>query len=176
MRVLVALVTASIALAQFPYGTDPGLGPLYPIKRDGKWGYMDRQGSPIIQPQFALASPFYNGLAAVSIGGKFGFIDERGQVQIPPRFDDAGKFSGKLAPVRLGRRWGFIDASGRMVVEPQFQAAASFHDGLARVLVWERLDCGKQEFTKDNAKEEEFTFQKRGLRALLGPQSEARLC
>ena len=160
MRVLAALVTTSVALGQFLFQPDPGQGPLYPIERDGKWGYMDRQGSPVIEPTFARAFPFYNGLAAVLVNGKVGFVDEHGALRIRAQFDEAGEFSGKLTPVRLGRRWGFVDRSGRMVVEPQFQAAASFHDGLARVLVWERLHCGEQEFTKDNANEEEFSFEK----------------
>jgi hypothetical protein len=124
---------------------------------------MDRQGATIVNPQFAWARPFYNGLAVVGIDGKEGFLDEHGDIRIKPQFDEAESFSGKLAPVRVGRKWGFVDGTGRMIVEPQFQAAASFHDGLARILVWERLDCGNQEFTKDSAKEGEFTFHKGDL-------------
>ncbi|MFB3897122.1 MAG: WG repeat-containing protein, partial [bacterium] len=38
-------------------------GLLYPIKKDGKWGYIDRTGKIVIQPQFLERSRFQEGLA-----------------------------------------------------------------------------------------------------------------
>jgi hypothetical protein len=44
----------------------------------GKWGYIDKQGKMVIEPQFGQARAFGEGLALVRIGdeetGRWGFI------------------------------------------------------------------------------------------------------
>src|SRR6185503_11490627 len=40
---------------------------LFPVKSDGKYGYMDKSGKLVIKPQFAGASRFSEGLAAVQM-------------------------------------------------------------------------------------------------------------
>src|SRR5687767_7625289 len=59
-------------------------GALYPIKKGGKWGYMNNKLEMVIPPKFASADDFIEGLAAVSEriddgNGQFeelyGFID-----------------------------------------------------------------------------------------------------
>ncbi len=56
---------------------------LFPIKKDGKWGYIDKTGKIIIDPQYDDAWPFSEGLAAVMIvdeeTGKWGYIDKTGK-------------------------------------------------------------------------------------------------
>ena len=54
---------------------------LYPILRNGKWGYMNREGKVVIQPSFDDALTFSEGMAAVQVGGKWGYIDETGRLQ-----------------------------------------------------------------------------------------------
>jgi hypothetical protein len=47
-------------------------------RRDGKYGYIDKQGHFVVNPQFDEAGEFNDGLAAVRIGndktGKYGYI------------------------------------------------------------------------------------------------------
>ena len=54
----------------------------------GKWGFIDKTGSFVINPQFDFAWSFSDGLAAVRIGdyetGKYGFIDKTGSFVINP--------------------------------------------------------------------------------------------
>jgi len=133
-----------------------GAGPLFQIRREKKWGYMDRNGGIIVQPRFDDEHDFFHGLAGVQIGGKWGFVDEKGRMVIPPKFDTVGDFLGDLAPVRVGRRWGYIDTTGRMIVEPHFQEAMEFHEGVARVYVWDKVVCSSGEYTKEDAPEEAF--------------------
>jgi len=51
------------------------------------WGYVNKEGKFIINPQFDDAMPFSEGLAGVKIGGNFGFIDKSGKYVINPQFD-----------------------------------------------------------------------------------------
>ena len=65
----------------------PDNGGLYPIKVNGKYGFMDRSGKTIITPQFDGAGGFSEGLADVRVGAKWGYIDTKGSVVITPQFD-----------------------------------------------------------------------------------------
>jgi hypothetical protein len=76
-----------------------------------KFGYLNKQGGWLIEPQFALAKSFEGDFAKI------------------------GKVAGHSW--RTGQpfyAWGIIDRSGRIVVEPRFACISSFEDGAALVL------------------------------------------
>ena len=75
---------------------------LFPIEKNGKWGYIDRLGNIAIQPTFEAVGEFSEGLAAVELVGRWGFIDENGNVVVEPRFSRAYHFSEGLARVQDG--------------------------------------------------------------------------
>jgi len=97
-------------------------GSLYPVMVNGKWGYIDKTGKIVIDPQFDGAYNFSEGLAAVKVGDKWGYIDKTGKIVIDPQFYWADSFSEGLALVRVGEikpgKWGYIDNTGRYVWEP----------------------------------------------------------
>ena len=76
------------------------------IRENGKYGYMDKEGNVVINPQFDYAEGFSEGLASVRIGdresGKYGYIDKEGKMVINPQFDLAWRFSEGLAKVEIG--------------------------------------------------------------------------
>lgn len=72
------------------------------VKLTGKWGYIDRTGRIVINPQFEEAGDFSEGLARVKTGGKWGYIDRTGRFLVNPQFEEAGDFSQGLARVKLG--------------------------------------------------------------------------
>ena len=57
---------------------------------DGKWGYINSKGDIVIEPQFASAKSFSNGLAGVSNGEKWAFINQSGRVVSDYAFIDVG--------------------------------------------------------------------------------------
>ena len=65
-----------------------------------KYGFIDKSGKVVIEPQFDDVGPFSEGFAGVEKDGKWGFIDKSGKVVIEPQFDDAEPFSEGLAKVR----------------------------------------------------------------------------
>jgi len=115
--------------------------PLFPIRKDWRWGYMNREGKVVIEPRYDDASCFFEGLAAVKLGDKWGYVDRRGMLVIPAQFAMAGRFSsGRAAVIRRSDvRWplrvGHIDATGKMIIKPDFFGGrdADFRDGLALV-------------------------------------------
>ncbi|HSG30261.1 MAG TPA: WG repeat-containing protein, partial [Thermodesulfobacteriota bacterium] len=50
---------------------EPGL---YPISINHKYGYIDKTGKIVIEPQFDFALSYFEDLAVVLSGDKFGFI------------------------------------------------------------------------------------------------------
>ncbi|MES2554976.1 MAG: WG repeat-containing protein [Bacteroidota bacterium] len=118
---------------------------LYPIVKDGLYGYINTKGEVVIKPQFERAAQFSEGLAYFEQGDKFGFINPKGEVAIPAiyekrksgwwSFDLYGEsfFSEGLAVARVDGKLGYINQKGEMVITPKFVSAEYFHDGLAVV-------------------------------------------
>ncbi len=111
-----------------------------------RYGYKDKAGNIVIEPQFTdCHAGFYEGLAAVSIDVKrkrvFGFIDKTGKWVIDPVYRQVSIFSEGLASVEEeGKKAGFIDKKGNFVIEPVFDHAFQFIDGKAEV--WLYLEMG----------------------------------
>ncbi len=115
-----------------------------------KWGYVDKHGNWVIEPKFAEAHAFHQGLAAaaIQISGddgrriqRWGYIDHAGAFKIEAEWDQAGDFSEGLAPVV---KWTindsgpqfqvkYIDLKGNAVLEPQGVLAHEFKYGIAIV-------------------------------------------
>ncbi len=106
---------------------------------DYKYGYLNKNGTIQIEPQFDYVGPFSEDLARVQIKKKFGFIDKKGNFQIEPQFDQAGDFKEGLAAISLDGKFGYINKQGSVVIEPQFQKAWAFDEGLARVCVDDKM-------------------------------------
>ena len=122
---------------------------LAPVCINGKWGYIDKNGKYIINPQFGKAGNFHGGLAAVCIysndgyyggGAKWGFINPEGEYVVNPQFDEVHRFQEGAAAVKQGGKWGFIDESGNYIARPQFDKVENFSEGLAKVYVGGRMD------------------------------------
>jgi hypothetical protein len=125
---------------------------LLPVETKGKWGFVDKNGRLVIDPQFEDASDFSDGLAPVKIHSeettwcppdasgsrsgftmKWGYIDKTGKLIIPAQFESAAPFSEGLAVIHNCEQAFFIDKTGKIVVSGNFRYASSFFGGLARV-------------------------------------------
>ena len=127
-----AIATAFLATFPFNSNAAPSVPDMTQVIAvcDGKFGlcrYVNRQTKQeVIPARFEQASPFSEGLAAVSIDGRYGYIDGRGEVVIAPGFDLAGHFYQGLAEVLVGNKAGVINRKGKFVVEPKFKRAIPF--------------------------------------------------
>lgn len=61
---------------------------------NGKWGFADLEGKTVIEPQYAKASSFSNGIAGVSNGEKWAFLNSAGRVVSEYKFIYIGYNSG----------------------------------------------------------------------------------
>ena len=108
---------------------------LWPVERDGRWGFIGSDGALVIPLTFLEARPFGEGLAAVRTEDGWGYINEDGAFVLEPMFAEVGPFSEGLAAVATDEGFGYIDTSGRFVLPPKFESAEPFSEGLAAVTV-----------------------------------------
>ena len=82
------------------------------VKRDGKWGYINRRGEVVVQPIYDRAYDFHDGFAVIRQGDLRGFLTidpDRGIIEfIAPQYQDVFRFREGLAPVKQGNKWGFV--------------------------------------------------------------------
>lgn len=113
---------------------DPLKMELIPVKRAEQWGYVDKQGINVINPQFSQADFFRDGLALVrDLQGKVGFINAKGTYEITPQYLKGLPFSeGLTFVVSEGGAPTCIDKAGRVkFVMDYARFVCPFSEGLA---------------------------------------------
>lgn len=92
------------------------------VKKNGKWGYISKNGEIAIPFQYELADPFSSGLAGVVLNGKVGFIDKTGRMVIPNIYERDNRyeeslgfigFHGSVTMVKKDGMYGMIDKQGK---------------------------------------------------------------
>lgn len=79
------------------------------VKKNGKWGFVNYDGSVMIECIYEDAKPFREGMAPVCKDGKWGYIDTDNEFVIVPRFEDATPFySDGRATVQINGSWTII--------------------------------------------------------------------
>lgn len=123
---------------------------LAPVKLDGKWGYIDKQGKIVVPIKYDYAGYFNEGLGTVQMNKNWGFVDKTGKEIIPATFSHVHYFFEKIAAVRKpgSEKWGFIDRTGKEVTPFKYDLIAPFSDGRARVEMDKKFG-----YVDDNGKE-----------------------
>lgn len=106
-------------------------------------GFIDKEGTIKIKPEFDYVEPFYEGLAMVRTddeenGQERGYINENGEmvINLQDNYDRADPFSEGLAKVREnGGGYGYIDDSGEEVIkcDGDIKSATNFINGHAMI-------------------------------------------
>lgn len=113
------------------------------VKKNGKWGFINRSRCEIVSPKYDFVSDFSDKLARVRLGNKFGFINKEGREITGLRFDGLYDFQEGLAVAKIGQKWGFIDRVGKLVIDCQYDDASAFVNGKAKVrkgATWHVID------------------------------------
>jgi len=116
----------------------PTRGELYLVVKNGQFGYIDAEGRVVIEPRYALASAFSEGMAGVMIRGKkdktfTAYIDKTGRIVIKPMEGSGGNFSSGVASVLFGGSYLYIDKKGRWASLASYQNAEDCTEGLCAV-------------------------------------------
>lgn len=118
--------------------------PLFPIRIDGEYGYMNRKGEVVIEPQYELAYAFEEGIGmARTKHSGYVYLNTKGEV-IWQDHDDidshwGGHFDDGLHVIGTYRGGehlrAYINRKGETVIQFFFNKADQFQEGFAAVCV-----------------------------------------
>lgn len=107
---------------------------LFPVKKDGLWGFINKDSQIVIPLQFEEVQAFSQGFAAVRQGEHWGFVDRTGDMVFAPAWQAVKPFRDQRAAVQGDDgQWGYIDTTGKLVIPYQFDIARNFRDQVAIV-------------------------------------------
>lgn len=142
--ITLAGIAAIAAAVLVVFNMKPSELELYPAPKDGKWGFIDKNGKFVIKPRYDRTYEFSEGYAAVEVDGLCGYINKNGEMVIPPLFSYANPFKDGMAKVNVNGycdnyysgQCGYIDTKGNLVIDTQFDpgGAWDFSEGVAQVL------------------------------------------
>lgn len=73
------------------------------VRISGLFGYVDKTGKVVIEPQFDLAGPFHDGFAEILVGHHTGVVAKTGKVVLEPQFARSTPVTGDVLVVRKGQ-------------------------------------------------------------------------
>lgn len=83
------------------------------VKLNGKWGFIDKNGTEVVSARFIAVGDYANDRAAMQDEtGKWGYIDRTGDIIIPCEYDVAGQFYLNVAVVKKGTVTGIVTKDG----------------------------------------------------------------
>lgn len=112
------------------------------VVRDGRIGYVDRDGQLIGNAWFDEGARYGDGLAPVRLDRAWYVLDRRGAVHGPYRRALAPT-EGLVRIVDEDGALGFLGADGAVAIPPRYQTARPFHQGAAAVArdgLWTYID------------------------------------
>lgn len=106
------------------------------VKKDGKWGYIDKNRHVKIPLIYDSANNFTDKIAKVKKDNLWGYINTKGEEIIPVDYYFCGEISNGIIAVGKGGKYGFIDRNGNKVCELLYDRVEPFNeDGTAKVVI-----------------------------------------
>lgn len=109
------------------------------VCKDGKWGFIDKNGNEVIpckyDPIEDSDNGFFEGLAVVITNNyeKFHVINKKGDIAFTHSYSWVNKFSEGLSVVNKNNKMGYIDTNGKEVIPCTYDLAYEFSEGMAIV-------------------------------------------
>jgi hypothetical protein len=108
-----------------------------PVKLGPQWGYINSQGSMVVQPVFDEVSAFSGKMAAARLGSKWGYIDPDGVFQLAPNLDYASGYSHGFSTFGVvtggAMNYGVMNTHWDLVTLPRWGEKLDFSEGPAVV-------------------------------------------
>lgn len=123
------------------------------VKKDGKWGYINKSKKLIVPLKYDSADDYTNGYAVVGLKGKWGYVNSVGKEIVPIQYEEALPFVNDRGCVKLNGKFGFVDTFGRIIVFPKYDNPISFIDDYASVVIggkWGVVDKNGKEIVSLN--------------------------
>ena len=115
----------------------------------GNWGFIDKYGKIVIEPQYVFTSGFGHiedrAFVAKVIDGEtlWGLIDEKGREIIPCMYSELSTHSGTAVNFRKTKhgKFGIMDFDGNVIMEPRYSGIYEYdkkHGLIAYFVDWDK--------------------------------------
>ena len=109
---------------------------LYPINDKNGGGYINKDGSILIEQKYNFAYAFVDNFAIVQAkNNKYGIIDRNGNVVIDFQYDELTNLSENFVFYKEDNKFGCIDILNKSKSKAIYDKTKKFKEGLAAVLV-----------------------------------------
>lgn len=109
------------------------------VKKDGKWGYIDKNRHVKIPLIYDAANNFTDKIVKVKKDNLWGYINTSGEEVIPVDYYFCGDISNGMIVVGKGGKYGFIDRNGNKICELLYDRVEPFGDGGTAKVVLNRM-------------------------------------
>ena len=82
---------------------------LYPINDKKGGGYINKDGSIIIEQKYGFTQRFIGNYAIVELNNKYGVIDKSGNIVIKAQYDDLKNLNENFVVYEKDGKFGYID-------------------------------------------------------------------
>ncbi|WPC42622.1 WG repeat-containing protein [Clostridium sp. JS66] len=103
------------------------------FKKNGKAGYIDKEGNVAIEPQYDWINDKFNedGFSVVEVNKKRGVINKKGEYVLEPIYDTILNSSQGLFTVYQNGKCGYVDVQGNLFIDFKIIDGGRFSEGLA---------------------------------------------
>jgi hypothetical protein len=127
------IVNREMPATQQAEWTGPSSEGYRPVRRNGRYGFINEDGLLMIPNRYEDVMPFSEDRAGIKIRNKWGFIDHTDRIVVQPVYDKALPFTNGLSKVSQKNKWGMIDREGKIVVQVRYDSVQVLTSG--RVLI-----------------------------------------
>lgn len=92
------------------------------IKKDGRFGFIDRLGNLRIANQYGAIGQWREEAAAVRLNMKWGFVDRLERLLVQPYYDSATDFNNDISIISISDKYGFVNSEGTEVLSIDFDS------------------------------------------------------
>ena len=104
------------------------------IKKDHRWGFVNKKGQEIIKTKYCHVSDFNNGMAIVYNELKGAVINSEGKIVIPFSYDHMEfSFQDQYIKAKIKDKWGYIDRKGDIIIPIEYDDIGEFSENVVSV-------------------------------------------
>ncbi len=94
------------------------------IKKDGRYGFVDRNGNLRVANRYDSIGEFHEGLAPIKLIGKWGYVSTSDHIAINPNYDRAVDFQSGRAVVSRSKKFGVVNKEGKAILPLRYDHVA----------------------------------------------------
>jgi hypothetical protein len=99
------------------------------FKRDGRYGFVDKQGRLRVANRYDSIGEFHDGVAAIKLIGKWGYVNASDKIVVQPNFDSPFHFKNGLCIVSRNGNNGIINKDAKVILPLRYNLITRLPDG-----------------------------------------------